>query len=45
MDPEGEFINPLDIRVGANLILNKFEFEILTADNFTKDFLERMSKK
>ena len=45
LNPEGEFINPLDIRVGANLILNKFEFEILTADNFTKDFLERMSKK
>jgi hypothetical protein len=44
-DDQSDWIGPIHLQPGTNVILNKFEFEILGCDAFTKDFLAMISKK
>lgn len=44
-DDGSDWISPLHLQPGTNVILNKFEFEILGCDAFTKEFLASISKK
>ena len=44
-DDGNDWISPLNLQPGTNVILNKFEFEILGCDAFTKEYLAAISKK
>lgn len=44
-DDGEEFVQPMDLQPGSTIILNKFEFELVSADQFTADYLASISKK